>query len=325
MKEAKSCIFCSESLSGNNSSKEHVIPQWLLEHLSINNLPICPPIIKEEPKFISQDELYNTLKKQDHERRSLTLNNLVEGRICRICNNGWMSSLESQVKSILISLMSAEKLTTDLIAEDRFLITKWLFKTLVCLNSSSGYRKLIPDEHIRTFHNNQIFPNGYCFFYQQHKSSESDKQFYWTQDQMWLNQDVDPSKIENNDYQRMMKKSFKISLLLGKLILLMAYWPASPNWHFITSKGIHVPLWLWRRSSMFHNPPIDFPWENGIKAIAYLTSSLGINYTTEENILSEQYKINRSNHFNGEKIGRNDFCWCGSRKKFKKCHRLDKS
>ena len=309
----KYCIFCSTPL--DVKSREHVIPWWLLKHLQIQNIDIAPTVHNKVSTLIPLNEydLEKSWKEINNlEKRKMKLHNLVEGRVCKKCNNGWMSILEREVKGILIPLMNRKKTIVELNCEERFLIARWLFKTLVVLNSSSGYRKLISESQISAYYKDtKSFPKGFAFYCQQHHGDES---FFWIQSQFWLTQHFE--ELNEDDYESIMTSSFKISLQLGKLILLMAYWPANPGWVFSHIKGIHIPLWGWQRACSYHSYENEFPQNNGIEMATAFTTSLGISKISTETIA----KINNNNKdFLGRKITRNDFCGCGSKKKFKHC------
>ena len=311
----KLCIFCRNSLQ---KSKEHVIPKWILKHLKIEKREIALPVFdKTTPALIPIDkcnpkEILKNMKSL--ERRKMTLNSLVEGRVCKTCNNGWMGKLEEKAKDILIPLMDSKRITAELGNEERFLIARWLFKTLVVLNSSSGYRQLFSEDQLSSYYEDvKSFPKGVAFFCQQHHGPEP---FFWLQTQYWPIQNYEDQEIAEDNYIENMKNSFKISLQLGKLILLMCYWPPSPGWVFCISKGIHVPLWFWQRACTYYDCKIRFPWNNRIEAIGVLNCMLGISKRSTEEI----FQFNNNRYAGSRKIGRNDFCWCGSGKKYKKCH-----
>ena len=130
----KACIFCGVSLAGK-ASLEHVLPQWLLSYLGIKKKDITPT------HWNPKGEVLSTRK---HE-----LGNLVEGRVCSTCNNGWMSALEAQAKALLIPLMEAETEVVKLTPDQRLCIARWTCKTAFVLNSASNFHKNVPPEPTR--------------------------------------------------------------------------------------------------------------------------------------------------------------------------------
>src|SRR5688572_18801841 len=94
------CVFCGQQIALGERSREHVIPQWLLDHLGIRKAAITPAHTKPDGTLVSQ--------------RSHTLENLQEGRVCETCNTGWMSTLETEAMPLLIPLFAGEKTVVQL-------------------------------------------------------------------------------------------------------------------------------------------------------------------------------------------------------------------
>lgn len=97
---------------------------------------------------------------------------LVNGLVCKKCNNGWMSLLETECQSHVVSLMNLmctdDELKLALMLIDRelmflnensFVVAKWAFKNAILLNWAVNYRKLVPREHFRLLYKGQI-PQG---------------------------------------------------------------------------------------------------------------------------------------------------------------------
>ncbi len=85
----RTCIFCALPLGpgGQERAKEHVVPEWMQEYFQI-----------------SGDELYQAVAgsggiELGSERRQV-MDSFQEGRVCKPCNEGWMSNLEGQFKPL---------------------------------------------------------------------------------------------------------------------------------------------------------------------------------------------------------------------------------
>src|SRR6185369_10157223 len=90
----RSCLFCTNPLT--ERAREHVIPQWLIDYLGVRDEDLLQGIAQTQDGAL--------LKQRTHVAQTF-----VEGRVCKECNNGWMSSLENQVRSLLTDLMSGQR------------------------------------------------------------------------------------------------------------------------------------------------------------------------------------------------------------------------
>jgi hypothetical protein len=240
------CIFCNEGLI--NKSREHVFPLWLLKYLSIEGVIISPT---------HSDKITGDTKS----KRRHDLSNFVSGGICEQCNNGWMSDLENAAKPILIDLIDLKKETKDLSRDERMVISRWATKTIYVLNLASNYFKNIPIHHFKYIKDfEDSLPSGIIVLAQQHHSSEK---FYWLQSATWVINSYDDFSI----YQKpLSEESYKISIQLGNLILLVAYNPIEDLAYSIW-RGIHVPFYP-KSGQIGSYEKEEFPWDNSISAIA---------------------------------------------------------
>jgi hypothetical protein len=82
----KSCIFCGVGLDASQSilpaaqSKEHVFARWLRDAVTNNRMTMYE----------------TTLGQPTTQLRQVPMSNLVNSRVCKECNNGWMEELESR-------------------------------------------------------------------------------------------------------------------------------------------------------------------------------------------------------------------------------------
>jgi hypothetical protein len=143
----KKCIFCDSLITKATQSKEHVIPKWILDKLepgyTYNNtgkwttFPTNTEVIFSERKYSS----YST----------------VLGGVCKKCNGGWMSDLETQFQPLFNALYEEES-PVIFTKEQSIIFAKWAFKTSITLNYSANYKKIIPIEHIHYFYRNKDMP-----------------------------------------------------------------------------------------------------------------------------------------------------------------------
>ena len=215
------CLFCGKN---NEMSNEHVLPQWLLEALGIR---------KDTFKML-HSYLTIELNKRQH-----NLENLVNGRVCKECNNGWMSSLESRVKDILLNIIYLNDISfirqlnnnDDIIRDD---LIKWCYKTAIVLNNASNYRELVPIEHFRKLFLEKSIPHnvtinmGLCM--------ESDVTWVQSQQLFIINNDVDVQQLLNGNS---LKNLYKITMQIGHFLFKVIFFPQK---HYIDYSNPIVEL-----------------------------------------------------------------------------------
>lgn len=252
----KKCVFCDGDLFGKRS-REHIFPQWLLDHLGIKDEEITPThFSRTTGEFVSI--------------RKHTLDDLLVGRVCEPCNTGWMSRLENEVKPSLISLISASKVITDLSANERLTIARWSAKVVYLLNFASNYHKNVPKNHYSYLYSHvDSLPENVAVLAQQHHGKSK---FYWLQQAEW-NVSIDNNVLKEVT-ELLATQSYKVTLQFGKLMLIIAYLPSS-SLRFVLWSGIHVPLWPNRGQIGWYEKE-EFPWDDSIKAIAAFHSGLQV-------------------------------------------------
>lgn len=112
------CIFCHHE--GQKLTREHVYPNWL-------------------------SSLFNEDIKSTNEVSSDNVDRVWQGRVfqhklklvCGKCNNGWMSTIEGQVKDLLTSLAFTHDGHT-LSSDDQRKVALWVQKTILVMNRAVG-------------------------------------------------------------------------------------------------------------------------------------------------------------------------------------------
>ena len=80
-------------------------------------------------------------------------------RVCKSCNNGWMSRLENDVQPILRPMMTASGGTISLSPNDQEVLARWIYKTVLMADFA-----LTPDKY-RIPHPTPIPKSDYSTFY----------------------------------------------------------------------------------------------------------------------------------------------------------------
>lgn len=110
------CLFCG----GTANSKEHVWPAWLLALLSDG-----------ERSHVFHVSTVNPDRNWEGAPAALT----VRG-VCKVCNNGWMSELETLTQPIVTPLILGESATLDI--EEQITIATWGIKASMLWEPASG-------------------------------------------------------------------------------------------------------------------------------------------------------------------------------------------
>jgi len=131
---ARQCIFCNRSAD----SLEHFWAEWLLERINLREL-ISISFGNAARKFLDNPKL---------RIRS----------VCKICNNGWMSQLESQNIPLIGSL--AQNVLIPLDTRQQTSIALWATKTAMVLDSirRRAERRFYRRRECEQLHQNSLIP-----------------------------------------------------------------------------------------------------------------------------------------------------------------------
>jgi hypothetical protein len=129
----KKCIFCGEK--GGN--KEHIIAQWLTERMGA----------QREHLIAAKIDGHGQLEK----RPPHTLKNYTTRNVCRNCNNGWMSRLESWFQANMGTLVEPTwpSLANEFLKNalnGRNILAAWALKTATMMNSGSMLNSIEDEE-----------------------------------------------------------------------------------------------------------------------------------------------------------------------------------
>jgi hypothetical protein len=166
----------------------------------------------------------------------------VEGRVCKACNNGWLSSLEIAARPIVAGLVAGTSGLDALSDSDRSLLATWLYKVLLVAVSSDLGEYEIPQKDYHTFHSTQlpgtwinlygsVLPttcNGFC----------GPAQLKWTRPKA-ANEKCQACLAEDDSAVRGLKWVYHI----GCLHVLAAYTTMSCASQTVV-EGLHKPLWI---------------------------------------------------------------------------------
>lgn len=116
------CLACGSTDA--KPSREHVFASWLLEEFGRDStIGLYRP---------SPDGSYTQI------RQEIRLNSFTLKHVCDPCNKGWMSTLESRTKPIILDLARNGHSPKALPEEERCTLAKWVAKTAIILSHSIG-------------------------------------------------------------------------------------------------------------------------------------------------------------------------------------------
>ena len=115
------CLFCDNKAN----SKEHLWPAWILESIQPYSTKLLRTQGDSAPREIG----------------AIGKKNITVKSVCKPCNHGWMSDLETESRPILSPMM--HDLIAPLDDQQRHVIAKWMAKTAMVLGSATAGRKPI--------------------------------------------------------------------------------------------------------------------------------------------------------------------------------------
>jgi len=175
-----------------------------------------------------------------------------------------MSSYEQEAKPLLLELLSGRREILHLDVSECEAVARWATKTVFVLNSASNYHKTIPQNHYLELRvGDQPLPDRVYVFAQQHHGK---RKFAWFQGAMW--KVLNETDISGDEFERLAETSYKVTLQIGKLILLVAHWPHD-GWRVAVWHGIHLPLWPRRGPVAIYESDRPFPWNDSADAVAH--------------------------------------------------------
>lgn len=162
---------------------------------------------------------------------------LLAGRVCKQCNCGWMSKLETAVKAFLIGLIDGTRDLSTLDEDQKLLLARWATKTAYMVNHTWKVPPIVPIKHIQQLHAvHSNLPQGVMVFANQHCKGSGVE---WMQGRDWV---CAYSIFIRREAQAMHQQSYRLAIQIGKLLLLIAFWPGR-QWTFGMRNIIYNRIW----------------------------------------------------------------------------------
>jgi transposase-like protein len=172
---SRSCAVCgNEFVDQLERAREHVIPKWLLEDLTIIDAPVSPTITGAKSGVYNLEDMPDITANVVRQRGPHSLDGFLEGRICKHCNNNLLNQFEMEARSSLRSLIRRQVKVRDSPEEQRVLVARWALKTTLMFKITFDDTKRLPAEHMDWLRNCQPkLPAGISVFAQQHGRAHS--------------------------------------------------------------------------------------------------------------------------------------------------------
>jgi hypothetical protein len=183
------------------------------------------------------------------ESRKQAASNFVEGRVCEICNNGWMNDLETEAMEILKLLIAGTVSISCISAVERTIVAKWATKTAYVISYAAPLKKTPDPSQLRYMKDNRgAIPLRVGVFGCQSIATADFRQLqrnHWPH--LTNTQPVSPSPPLG---------TYKIALQFRHLMLLVAHWSGSDS-ELMLAAGIHIPLWPVRPINIVHHEQLE--------------------------------------------------------------------
>lgn len=135
-KAPRRCVFCRES----GASEEHVFAKWISRAVSGKGKGMFEMTATHPPR----------------PKRTAKIMAVTNRAVCKPCNEGWMSDLETAVRPLIFDAIQG-RLATFAAATDRITVAAWAFKTALMLDCCWPDRN-VPEKHYRYLYRRRIPP-----------------------------------------------------------------------------------------------------------------------------------------------------------------------
>jgi hypothetical protein len=318
----RSCAICRNEISGQlKRAREHVIPKWLLQDLSIVDATVTPTITGNQTGVFKLEDIPDITADVFRQRGPHSLDGFLEGRVCKPCNNNLLNRFEIAAKSVLRSLIRREVNVRELEDDQRIALAQWALKTTLIFNIAYDDIERFPATHIEWLRNPlRRLPDGVSVFAQLH---DNDEPFGWVGGASWSIGRMSGTSPFHAEMLALSGKSYKLCLQLGPLLLLTGYWPPAKKWSPAFWSEVHVPCWRDKGLIASYSTSCDkFPWNSSVTATMAFFMGLKLYMLSDEALeaIKSGPLVFRAGRYRPVKVGRNVLCPCGSGSKFKHCH-----
>lgn len=213
----KICRVCDRPLTqGRGKSKEHVIPNWMQRYFGLEKAKIAYTPIESLDIPLS---MQLTPPAAHHPQRQHNLGSFLVGSVCKDCNDGWMSEIENAAKESLISLIEGNG---PIIPSNA--IARWAAKTAYTFTIANDPPiGRVPQRHMLFLKSSKSIPPGVRVF----ARLDSEAEWWFSSATTFVVQIAQPAPdIASTIAQRHFRNSYRYFFRLGRLTLLVQFWPS---------------------------------------------------------------------------------------------------
>lgn len=156
----------------------------------------------------------------------------MNGLVCKKCNNGWMSKLETENMDVITDILNFRKVqeSIEYLFENSISFSKWAFKNAILFNQATNYRKLVPKEHFTDLYNQKIPDNVFIHI----GVSNNDNTISTRQSPIHLIIRDSNLSIDLN------KKSYRITFQLKHLLIKVAFYESNNKVYYDDEGAIEL-------------------------------------------------------------------------------------
>jgi hypothetical protein len=145
-----------------------------------------------------------------------------------------MSSLEARSQPIIERLCGGEGLISELDRDNRETLARWACKSAYALDAANPGARKVPPWHSRTLAPDKDHIPASVIVLAAHSP------FQVAAELMEVNHwgILAPPGVQRRNLRRDARRSYKIAMQLGRLVLLVSYWPGN-RCRFILEDGLH--------------------------------------------------------------------------------------
>lgn len=222
METGRRCVWCGAPAN----SKEHVYPQWLHSFQGpkayiTKHGPVQPP----EPRLVARINALNELVEYEYIRGKQVpnLHQVKVKAVCRACNSGWMSRMETAVKPLVERLVLPSMTSpTTLTPDDQEKLAAWVHKCfLMYAQWSDREDRPFGPEDYATFYNERL-PHGDVRIYMGASRSPLAEFATWIEPQLFI-----PHGAEPAEYARRVGRNCCSAFLAVDGLVFIEHWFSS--------------------------------------------------------------------------------------------------
>jgi hypothetical protein len=232
------CIFCGRTLDPRrlelptSETREHVFARWIRDKVTNDRMTMYEA---------SGDGTITQL-------RQLSLESFVNPSVCKDCNGGWMSKLETEADPLVQVLLSGQSVAS-LSDQETEVLARWTAKTAAVLSFVTPQKQIVPERACRSLHpDSKILPQVRFF----HCTLSGDLRIEGAYLQLTY-------AAELPIVGRKQVSGTRILFVINNQVLVADFPPILEGFRYDLSKSPLMQLWPVRRPAGHHDVGISLP------------------------------------------------------------------